>query len=351
MSDPFLYLFSYISYISWANLLFRCFQVIPHLFHIFPNLAFLVRVAKQIRRMKSRHYLDAEIILKMASHFCDAVLCIQQIVKRRVAHHNDHLWPDDRDLAQQKWPAGMRLRQRRRTVARRTAAIDIADKNVLAFETDALDDLCQQLARATDKRKSLIVLVRYPGPRRQTSGRPANFRSSARSALRPVYSSQRVQSPMSFRMSSIVSPVCGSAGPYRTRTHPRGPIFLRPLPLSPNRCLGRVRIMPLVYLFTNFPFALTGTRFEVTARRPASKAVSHSSLPARFAGDRHLRRLIEELSHSLADHPQLLQFEARCGSPSASAAGVTCTSNSSTPSSRIISKTLRECLRSHWKLR
>ena len=90
---------SSLSCISWANFLLSGFQVIADLFHIFPNFAFLVRISQQKRRMKRRHYFDAEIVLKMAPHFCNADLCVEQVMHRRVAHHDYHLWPDDRDLS------------------------------------------------------------------------------------------------------------------------------------------------------------------------------------------------------------------------------------------------------------
>src|SRR4051794_6709803 len=110
--------------------------------------------------MKCRHYFDAKIILKTASNFCDAILCIEQIMKRRIAHHNDNSRLHDSDLPQQKRTACMRLWKRRRAIARRTTAVDVADKNLFAFESDAFDDLCQQLSRTSDKGKSLFVLIR-----------------------------------------------------------------------------------------------------------------------------------------------------------------------------------------------
>ena len=44
-------------------------QVIPHHLHVFPNLALLSGVAKQVSGMKGRHHLDSQIIMKMAPQF------------------------------------------------------------------------------------------------------------------------------------------------------------------------------------------------------------------------------------------------------------------------------------------
>ena len=208
--------------------------MIPHLFHIFPDLAFLVRISKQIGRMKSGHYLYAEIILKMASHFCDTVLGIQQIVKRGVAHHNDNFWPDDRDLAKQKWPTVCASGSVGARLPGRATAVDIADKNVLAFETDALDYFCQKLPGTTNERKALIVLVRSRGfadkhqVRLQISGRVHDL-LSARIKLAP-----RAVADVSPNVLDRLARL-RQLGARIESARPRGPIFLRPFPLSPNR--------------------------------------------------------------------------------------------------------------------
>src|SRR5437868_2653583 len=75
------------------------FQIIPHHLHILPNLALLVRVAEEICRVKCRHHLDAEIIVKMPAHFRDRCFCLEQIVRRGSTENNDHFRPDNRDLA------------------------------------------------------------------------------------------------------------------------------------------------------------------------------------------------------------------------------------------------------------
>ena len=97
-----------------------------------------MRIAKQVRGVKCRHHFDAEIILKVAADLGDPVLCVQQIVQGRITHHHDHLRPDNRDLAQQERPARVCLGQRRSAIARRAAAVDVADGNVLTLVTECL---------------------------------------------------------------------------------------------------------------------------------------------------------------------------------------------------------------------
>src|SRR4051794_18991220 len=53
----------------------------------------------------------------------------------------------------------MSLGQRRSSISRRPTAVDVSDENIFAFKSDPLDDLCQQLARSSDERKSLRVLI------------------------------------------------------------------------------------------------------------------------------------------------------------------------------------------------
>lgn len=91
--------------------------------------------------MKSRHYFDAEIILKLASYFRNTDFRVQQIMQGRVAKDDDHLRPNHCHLSQQKRPARVRLLNGRLTIAGRTATVDIADKNFFAFKSDAFDYL------------------------------------------------------------------------------------------------------------------------------------------------------------------------------------------------------------------
>src|SRR3982750_100326 len=133
--------------------------MIPDLFHVLPDFALLVRIAKEISGMKGRHYLHAEIVLEFTTQASDADFCIQQILGRGVSHHHDHLWTHDRDLAQQKRFTRFGFRQRWCTIARRTAAVDVSDKHVFAFQPDTLDDLPQQLSGTPDEWSTLLVLI------------------------------------------------------------------------------------------------------------------------------------------------------------------------------------------------
>src|ERR1043166_9709312 len=133
--------------------------MIAHHLHIFPNLALFVRVAKQISRMKCRHHLYAQVIVKMPAYVADRHLCIEQILRSGRTEDDDHFWTNDRDLSQEKRLAYDRLVRFRCTISRRPAAVYIANANILASQPDALDDLRQKLPGPSDKRLALRVLI------------------------------------------------------------------------------------------------------------------------------------------------------------------------------------------------
>src|SRR5437879_266090 len=78
-------------------------EVIANDLHILPDLAFFVRIAKQICRMERRHHLCAEIVMKSPAQLADRRLCLKQILRRRRSQNDNHLRSNDGDLSQQEW--------------------------------------------------------------------------------------------------------------------------------------------------------------------------------------------------------------------------------------------------------
>src|SRR5215204_6234833 len=135
-------------------------QVVAHLLHVVPDLAFLRGVAQKIRRVEGGHDLDAAVVLKLPAQARDALLRVEQVLHRRVAEHHDHVGARDVDFAQEEGLAGVRLFGGRLAVIGRAAAVDVADEHVVALEADGLDDLVEELAGAADEGSSARVLVR-----------------------------------------------------------------------------------------------------------------------------------------------------------------------------------------------
>src|SRR5580765_2422241 len=102
-----------------------------------------MRVAEQICGMKGRHDLDAEIVVKVAPQLANRNLCFEHILRGGRSEDYDDFWPDNGNLAFQKRLAGDSLIRFGSPIARRPAAVDVADKNVLASEADPLDYLGQ----------------------------------------------------------------------------------------------------------------------------------------------------------------------------------------------------------------
>ena len=99
----------------------------------------------------------------MPAKLTDRHLCLKQILCGGRSQNDDHFRPHHCDLAFQKWLASDRLVRFRGTISRRTAAVDIADKDVLSRYLQAFfDNIGQQLPRTPNKRKPLLVLIR-PG--------------------------------------------------------------------------------------------------------------------------------------------------------------------------------------------
>src|SRR6202165_5097870 len=96
--------------------------------------------------MEGRHDFDAAKVLKLSADAGYAFPCFQEIAHRGVAHDDDHLGLHGGDFAKQKRPADRSFFEGRLTIARRPAAIHVANQYFFAFQPDGFDYLCEQLA-------------------------------------------------------------------------------------------------------------------------------------------------------------------------------------------------------------
>src|SRR5262245_17893210 len=81
----------------------------------------------------------------------------------KCAEAADNLRPNRCELAPEEWIARGDFIRLGIAIIRRPAFQDIADVDVFAFEVDGFDDPGQQLACASDKRKTLLVFVETGG--------------------------------------------------------------------------------------------------------------------------------------------------------------------------------------------
>jgi len=74
-------------------------EIIADHLQVFPRLALLRRVAEKVCRMKSRHHFDAFVILKTPAQPGDAFACIEKVLHRCVAEHDDDFGLHHSDFA------------------------------------------------------------------------------------------------------------------------------------------------------------------------------------------------------------------------------------------------------------
>src|SRR6185437_3595361 len=73
---------------------------------------------------------------------------------------DNHLWPHNINLPQQKLRAGARLHKLRRPIPRWPALHDIRDVNLFALQPHRRNHIIQQLPRLADKRQPLRIFIR-----------------------------------------------------------------------------------------------------------------------------------------------------------------------------------------------
>src|SRR5689334_19106310 len=98
-------------------------KIISYHFQVFPRLTLFGRIAEQVRGMEGGHYFDPLVLLKASAQSRDAFTCVEQVLHRGVAEHDDHFRLHDCDLAEQIRLAGRGFFSRGSAIAWRPAAI------------------------------------------------------------------------------------------------------------------------------------------------------------------------------------------------------------------------------------
>src|SRR5262245_56172399 len=138
-------------------------QELSHSLHIFPDFALGRRRTEQVGRMIGGHEHRVAILVFAAAQSRDWIVRLQEALRRELAERDDHLGFHRVDLAQQERFALLHLVGLGIAIVRRTALEHVGDVDVLAAQTDRLDDFREKLAGAPDERLALNVFVRPGG--------------------------------------------------------------------------------------------------------------------------------------------------------------------------------------------
>lgn len=135
-------------------------KLLQHIFDIHPDPLLLPRTPEKIGRMESRHNGDALVLLPDAAQLRDALLCIEQILRRHVPERNDDSGMDGPYLLLHETDAGLDLVGFGIAIVRGPALDDIADIDLGPLDVHALfDDVGKELSRRADKGPSLLVFL------------------------------------------------------------------------------------------------------------------------------------------------------------------------------------------------
>src|SRR5256712_1975568 len=113
---------------------------------VIPGRFLPVRVAKQGSRMIGHDQGNTAESVHQVPHRPQRLFGVEQGLRGRPAHREDHLRLHDVDLAEQVWHAPCDLIELRQAVLGRPALYHIADEDPLARQLDRADDLAEQLA-------------------------------------------------------------------------------------------------------------------------------------------------------------------------------------------------------------
>ena len=130
-----------------------------HLLHVLPDIPLALGAAQQKCRMEGRDERRAAVVEGAAAQPRDRILRLQQRLRGECSQGDDDLWLNAVDLLKEERLAGLDLVGLGIAVLRRPAFDDVRDIDVVAAESDGLDDLGQQLAGTPDKRNALDVFV------------------------------------------------------------------------------------------------------------------------------------------------------------------------------------------------
>ena len=109
--------------------------------------------------MVGRHQLDPAPFVPPPAHSPHRIFCLQHVFCRGKPQGDDDLRANDLQLSLQIGRASGNFIGRGNAIPRRAAFHDVRDEDLLALQTHGGNPLIEQLARTTDKRPALQVLV------------------------------------------------------------------------------------------------------------------------------------------------------------------------------------------------
>ena len=109
--------------------------------------------------MESGDHAVSILVVELSAQFGYRRNGLHHCLGRERAQAANDLRLDDSELLSKKWIARGDFVRLRIAIVGRTALQHIADVDILTFDVDRFDDLGQQLARASDERQTLLVLI------------------------------------------------------------------------------------------------------------------------------------------------------------------------------------------------
>src|SRR5256886_160040 len=143
---------------------------------VIPGRSLPVRVAKQGSRMIGHDQGNTAESVYQVPQGPQRLLGVEQGLRGRPAHREDHLRLHDLDLAEQVWHARRDLVELRQAVLGRPALDHVANEDPLARQIDRAEDLGEQLAGRPDERSPGFVFhPSGPFPHRDQAGLRRSF--------------------------------------------------------------------------------------------------------------------------------------------------------------------------------
>ena len=126
-------------------------QLVHEKLHVFPDLLLRSRIAEQIGRMIRTHHPDAMIVKELTSQLADSLRFAQQILSGHGSPADDIFGLDRMYLRVEKLATVRCFLRQWIPIARRSAAQDVANVKVFAFQLAGFDDPVEQLSGRSDE--------------------------------------------------------------------------------------------------------------------------------------------------------------------------------------------------------
>src|SRR5437899_2901169 len=124
---------------------------------VIPGWSLPVGVTQQGRRVVGHHQRNPAEPVNVIAQRAERLLGIEQRLRRRPAHRQNHLRLDELDLAIEERQASRDLIVLRQPILGWPALHDVTDEDLIARQLDGAQDLREQLTRSTDERASRLV--------------------------------------------------------------------------------------------------------------------------------------------------------------------------------------------------